>query len=509
MQRIAASGARFAITTGDNAYPSGSQANYGDLVQVGTNLSGVFGPPFWTAAGATIPVFPSIGNHGFSRSESNHPHLLNWPQDRAVAGSNGKYVKETFCCLNDTTSGSYPSAWYAFDAGNARFYILTSAWTDTNVGTADSYKNDYDYHWTPSSAEYQWLENDLQTHPSALKFAFFHYPLYSDDIGEPSDPYLQGPSSLEGLLGRYGVDIAFTGHSHFYQRNRPAAGGLVSYVTGGGGAKLASPDTCSAIDAYAIGWSFTANGGKACGSATAPTAQNQIYHFLLVRVNGTHVSVTPTDELGRTFDVQTYDFATPADDTPPTQPTGLSCGINAAHDVELHWNAATDNTQVRGYTIYRDDALLTTVQVTWLDYIDTETAPETTYRYSIDAFDAQGNHSAPSAAVTCITPALDTTAPSTPTDIRATLVGWSRVDLTWATAIDDTGVAGYIIWRNGVVLATVDGATTYLSDETVQPGTTYRYTVNAFDRYGNDSQSSVAVIVKTPMVVLFPLIRGG
>jgi fibronectin type 3 domain-containing protein len=207
--------------------------------------------------------------------------------------------------------------------------------------------------------------------------------------------------------------------------------------------------------------------------------------------------------------VQTYDYATPADDTPPTRPTGLSCGINAAHDVELDWNAATDDTQVRGYTIYRDDALLATVPATQLDYIDTEAAPETTYRYSVDAFDAQGNHSRPSAAVTCITPAFDTTAPSTPTDIRATLVGWSHVDLTWAAATDDTGVAGYIIRRNGVVLAIVDGATTYLSDETVQPGMTYRYTVNAFDRFGNDSQSSVAVIVKTPIVVLLPLIRGG
>jgi hypothetical protein len=34
-----------------------------------------------------------------------------------------------------------------------------------------------------------------------------------------------------------------------------------------------------------------------------------VYHFLLVSVDGTTVTVTPTDELGRTFDQQTYDFA--------------------------------------------------------------------------------------------------------------------------------------------------------------------------------------------------------
>ena len=42
--RIAASGARFAVTTGDNSYPSGSQSNYGDLQQSGANLSAIFGP---------------------------------------------------------------------------------------------------------------------------------------------------------------------------------------------------------------------------------------------------------------------------------------------------------------------------------------------------------------------------------------------------------------------------------------------------------------------------------
>jgi fibronectin type 3 domain-containing protein len=410
MQQIAASGARFAITTGDNAYPSGSQANYGDLVQVGTNLSGVFGPPFWTVAGATIPVFPAIGNHGFSRSETNHPHLLNWPQDRAVAGSNGKYVKETFCCLNDTTSGSYPSTWYALDAGNARFYVLTAAWTDTNVGTADAYKNDYDYHWTPSSAQYQWLENDLKNHSSALKFAIFHYPLYSDDIGEPSDPYLQGAGSLEGLLGKYGVNMVFNGHTHLYQRNKPNANGLVSYVTGGGGAKLASPDNCSSIDAYAIGWSFTANGGagggKACGSATTPTAQNQIYHFLLVGVNGTQVSVTPTDELGRTFDVQTYNF-TVADSTPPSAPTNLSASAASATQVNLSWTAATDNIGVTGYEIYRNGALLTTTGAQ-TSYADTTVAASTSYQYQVKARDAASNLSGFSNTATVTTPAAGT-----------------------------------------------------------------------------------------------------
>jgi len=37
-----------------------------------------------------------------------------------------------------------------------------------------------------------------------------------------------------------------------------------------------------------------------------PTDDAQVYHFLKVTVQGTSVTVAPTDSLGRTFDVQTY-----------------------------------------------------------------------------------------------------------------------------------------------------------------------------------------------------------
>ncbi len=323
LARIAASGARFAVTTGDNAYPSGSQSNYGDLYQVGPNLSGVFGPTFWTVVGARMPIFPVMGNHGFSRNDIYHPHLLNWPQTQTVAASSGRYQMEPYCCVNGTNPDDYPSIWYAFDAGNARFYVLDAAWDDANLGTGSSYANDYAAHWTPSSPEYQWLEQDLMTHPSLLKFAFWHYPLYSDQSVDTSDTFLQGSASLEGLLSRYGVNIAFTGHAHIYQRNlRNGPNSLISYVTGGGGADLEPIGAlgCSAVDAYGIGWSYSTGGeGSACGSAPVPTSITQVFHYLLVSVNGLQVTVAPTDELGRTFDVQTYNFPAPPATATPTR----------------------------------------------------------------------------------------------------------------------------------------------------------------------------------------------
>jgi chitodextrinase len=409
LRRVAASGVRFAVTTGDNANPAGSQDNYGDLVQQGPNLSGVFGPNFWKVPGASIPIFPSLGNHGFSRADTYHPHLVNWPQDRAVASSSGRYFKETYCCLNGTISGKYPSAWYAFDAGNARFYVLEAAWTDLNVGTASDYKNDQDYHWTPSSAEYQWLEQDLATHPSALKFAFFHYPLYSDNSTEASDTFLHGSDSLEGLLSRYGVDIGFSGHAQLYQRNhKPSPDSLITYVTGGGGDKVKPIGArgCHPLDAYGIGWSFSANGGQgagsACGRAPVPTSPTQVYHFLHVRVAGTRVTVTPIDELGRAFDVVTYDFGV-VDARPPDAPAALRGIASAANRVNLSWTAATDNVAVTGYRIYRNGTLLTTTGPV-SRFTDTRAAPSSSYRYIVRALDAEGNLSTPSNVVAVTTP---------------------------------------------------------------------------------------------------------
>ena len=299
MTQLAGSGVRFAVGTGDTAYPSGTQTNYGDLRQTGANVSGVFAPQHWKKVGASIPFFNAAGNHGFSST-----YLSVWPQATAASSSSGRYAMETYCCVNGTNSASYPSAWYAFDAGTARFYVLEAAWSGSNDGTADEYKNDYDTHWTPSSAEYEWLENDLQTHATQLKFAFFHFPMYSSNATETSDTWLRGANSLEGLLARNGVDIGFSGHAHNYTRNvKPSDGGLVTYVTGGGGARLQPATRCGAPVAYAVGWSYTI-GGSSCGAAARPTSIDQVFHFLKVSVNGAKVTVAPTDAQGRSFDVR-------------------------------------------------------------------------------------------------------------------------------------------------------------------------------------------------------------
>jgi hypothetical protein len=434
MQRIAQSGVSFAVTTGDNAYASGSQGNYGDLVEVGPELSAIFGPQFWTVAGSSIPMFPSIGNHGFLRNDVAHPHFTNWPQDRAVSESNGRYQRDTYCCLLGTASLSLPSTWYAFDAGRTRIYVLQAAWSDSNGGVnGDPYEVDAAYQWTPSSAQYQWLQQDLAAHPNQIKMAAFHYPLYSDQKHETSDTFLHGPDSLQGLLNQYDVKLAFNGHAHIYQRNFADPGGTVAYLTGGGGAKTQSvaEDPCLAIDAYAIGWSNSSSTGNACGAATPPGSSAEVIHFLKVTVDGSQVTVEPINSLGQSFDVQTYDVGEPPpeDTEAPSVPTDVSAVAASSSLVNVSWTASTDNVGVTGYDVLRDDAVIASVSGTTLTYPDATVAASTTYSYQVVAKDLAGNQSGPSVASIVTTPA-----PSGPTTVSFVAEADSYTDGTAAAA---------------------------------------------------------------------------
>ena len=227
-----------------------------------------------------------------------------------MSASHGRYAMARHCCVNRTDPGIYPSAWYAFDAGRARFYVLQAAWPDSNLGTASPYRNDHDVHWKASSAEMRWLRHDLRTHRRPVAFAFFHFPLYADAVAEGSDPWLQGAGRLEDVLGSHGVDVVFNGHAHLYERNAPSAPGMpVSYVTGAGGSRLQPVGPCGPLDRYAIGWVYRARThGSACGAATPPESIERVFHFLLVRVHGRSVTIAPTDSTGRTFDVHRYRF---------------------------------------------------------------------------------------------------------------------------------------------------------------------------------------------------------
>jgi hypothetical protein len=480
MAQIAASGARFAVTVGDNGYPNGNQINYGDLQQTGASTSAIFGPNFWTVPASTTPIFTAAGNHGLSGT--SHTDITTWTQARAVSTSGGRYQNDVYCCVNNTASSNYASEWYAFDAGNVRIYMLDSAWGDTNRGTATPYANDAAAHFAPGDPEYQWLLNDLQSHTSQLKFAFSHYPLYSDNHTESSDTYLQGPANLEGLLAKYGVNIVFNGHAHIYERNLPSATGMpITYVTGGGGGTLEPVGPCSAFDAYAIGWSPTHLTGSSCGAAPRPVAAAAVYHFLKVTVAGTQVTVAPTDSLGDTFDVQTYNFAVPPDTYIDGGPTGVSNNTTATFTFH-----ATDDSATFACSLDGGTATPCTSPVTYSGL--------TSQQHTFAVAATVGGLTDASPATATFT--VDTAPPPSPSGLSATTPSPFEVDLTWTAPGGAADLVGYRIYRDGTLSQTV-GLVTSASDS-VSAGSTHAYLVTALDAAGNESAPAGPVSVRTP-----------
>jgi hypothetical protein len=398
--QMARSGAQFVVSAGDIAYQDGSQANYGDLDQTGRYVSGVFGPSYWAGPGQSLPMYAVTGSHG-----RNSTFLSVWPEPATARASNGMYQPVPYPSIDGSTAASYPASYYAFSTGGVRFYALDASWGYANVGWASGglcgspcamYELDHDAHWTAYSAEYRWLAKDLAAHPGGLKFAFFHFPLYSDDPAEPGDAYLDAapgrPGSLEKLLHDSGVQLAFAGHAHDYQRDIAVPGGVTSYVTGGGGgsASAVGIDGCSATDAYAVGWTYGKHAkGTACGSAPRPASDSSVYHFLKVTVRGTTVTVTPTDSQGRTFDVDTYNFA--ADTAPPSAPGHVAAASPHPPAVVVSWTPAADNVGVSAYDIYRNGGYLATVGPGVTSYTDATGTAGAAHAYRVAARDLAGN----------------------------------------------------------------------------------------------------------------------
>ncbi len=78
--------------------------------------------------------------------------------------------------------------------------------------------------------------------------------------------------------------------------------------------------------------------------------------------------------------------------------------------------------------------------------------------------------------------------PTVPTGLTATAFSSSQINLSWTASADSAGVAGYMVFRNNVQVAST--AQTSYSDTNLTPSTGYTYTVEAFDAAGNVSASS-------------------
>ena len=123
---------------------------------------------------------------------------------------------------------------------------------------------------------------------------------------------------------------------------------------------------------------------------------------------------------------------TTTDGQPPTVPGGVNATAVSSSSVTVAWNASSDTVGVTGYTVYRNGASVGTAVGGALSFSDTTVSPSTTYGYTVDAFDAAGNHSAASSPAVQVTtpagppgPSVRTFLPTADTYVNAASTGTS------------------------------------------------------------------------------------
>lgn len=209
-------------------------------------------------------------------------------------------------------------------------------------------------------------------------------------------------------------------------------------------------------------------------------------HLVTARAYDTAGNVTVDS---RSITVSNGDMAS------PTTPTGLTATATAFNKVSLKWTASTDNLGVTGYTIVRNGITIASAGAT-ASYEDATAAPNTTYSYQVSARDAAGNKSSLSTAATVKTPDVpDVEMPSVPTNVIATALSATQINLTWSASADNIGVVSYDVYRGTTKVATV--TSTSFGDSGLKAGTEYSYAIRARDAAGNMSVTSTAVRVTT------------
>ena len=181
----------FALLVGDNMYGSEKATDYK------TKFEDVYRP----LLDQKVKFYAALGNH----DESNQRFYEHF-------NMNGE-------------------EYHRFEKGGVAFYCLNSNYMDKK--------------------QLKWLEDKLKADTSQWKVAFFHHPPYSSGGKHGSETSLR--EVVEPIFLKYGVNVVFAGHEHFYERIKPQKG-IYYFISGAGGklrkgdVKKGSPLTAKAYD---------------------------------------------------------------------------------------------------------------------------------------------------------------------------------------------------------------------------------------------------------------------
>jgi chitodextrinase len=125
---------------------------------------------------------------------------------------------------------------------------------------------------------------------------------------------------------------------------------------------------------------------------------------------------------GSTFETR---LSVIADDyTAPTIPTGLVATTLSSTQINLVWDASTDDVAVAGYRIFRDGGII--ASTTSLFYQDNGLTASTSYSYTVGAFDSVPRYSGESSLAYATTTAAPVASPSPTVEVNATSTSGSN-----------------------------------------------------------------------------------
>ena len=187
----------------------------------------------------------------------------------------------------------------------------------------------------------------------------------------------------------------------------------------------------------------------------------------------------------------TYVDKAVVDTEAPDAPTAVRTADVTETTAHVAWEAALDNVATTGYNVYVNGEKVNTELVTATEYDLTGLTPATDYSVEIEAVDAAENVSEKSEAATFTTAkAVDTEAPSVPTDVKASDVTKTGATVTWTASTDNEGVAGYNVYVNGTQVNDTLVATTEYVLTGLTAGTEYTVKVEAVDTNNNVSEKA-------------------
>ena len=366
------------------------------------------------------------------------------------------------------TTGAQPYLNYFTLPNNERYYEFISG--PVHLFAVDSDPSEPDG-TTRNSVQAAWLQNRLAAAPEPWKLVYFHHAPYSSGSEHGSSSWMQWP------FQSWGASTVLSGHDHDYERI--LVGGFPYFVNGLGG-----------VSRYAFG---------------SPVAGSQVryngdYGAMLVTATTEDITFQFVTRGGTVID--TYTLSKGPGVTVPPAPSALTAAVNPATQINLAWQDNSNNEE--SFVIERsidgvNFAPVTSVGANVTTYSDSGLSNSTTYFYRVLAHNAAGYSGYSNTA--SATTGIGNVPPEAPTDLSATAVSRSQINLVWAdNATDEDGFAieRSADGRRFSQIDVVGADTTGYFDTGLRANRTYYYRVRAFNAEAGYSDYSNIAGARTP-----------